>query len=79
MNFNFENYLSQVQNGKHRQAVTKLIISAHKLPVETGRYKNIHYNDRICKHCDLNEIGNKHHYLMSCRNTMFRIVRNLNL
>ena len=34
------------------------------------------YNDRICKHCDLNEIGNEQHYLMSCSNTMFRIVRN---
>ena len=63
VNFNFEYYLSQVQNVKHRQAVT---ISAHKFPVETGRYKNIPYNDRICKHCDLNEIGNEQHYLMSC-------------
>ena len=69
-------YLSQVQNVKHRQAVTKLRISAHKLPVETGRYKNIPYNDRICKHCDLNEIGNEQHYLMSCSNTMFRTLRN---
>ena len=76
VNFNFEYYLSQVQNVKHRQAVTKLRISAHKLPVETGRYKNIPYNDRICKHCDLNEIGNEQHYLMSCSNTMFRTLRN---
>ena len=76
MNFNFECYLSQVQNVKHRQAVTKLRISAHKLPVETGRYRNIPYNDPICKHCDLNEIGNEQHYLLSGSNTMFRIVRN---
>ena len=59
----------QVQNVKHRQAVAKL-------PVETGRYKNIPYNDQICKHCDLNEIGNEQHYLMSCSNTMFRTLRN---
>ena len=51
--FNFEYYLSQVQNVKRRQAVTKLKITAHKYSVETGRYKNIPYNDRICKHCDL--------------------------
>ena len=76
VNFNFEHYLSQVQNVKHRQAVTKLRISAHKIPVETGRYKNIPYNDRICKHCDLNEIGNEQHYLLSCSNTMFRTLRN---
>ena len=72
MNFNFEHYLSQVQNVKHRQ----LRISAHKLPVEAGRYKNIPHNDRICKHCDLNEFGNEQHYLMSCSNTMFRIEGN---
>ena len=66
VNFNFEYYLSQVQDVKHRQAVTKLRISAHKLPVETGRYKNIPYNDPICKHCDLNEIGNEQHYPLSC-------------
>ena len=48
VNFNFEYYLSQVQNVKHRQAVTKLRNSAHNLPVETGRYKNDSYNDRIC-------------------------------
>ena len=63
VNFNFEYYLSQVQNVKHRQAVTKLRISAHKLPVETGRCKNIPYDDRICKYCDLIEIGNEQHYL----------------
>ena len=57
-----------VQNFKYRQAVTKLRISAHRLPVETGRYNNVPYNDRLCKHCGINEIGNEYHFLMSCRN-----------
>ena len=38
VNLNFEYYLSQMQNVKRRQAVTKLRISAHKLPVETRWY-----------------------------------------
>ena len=49
-----EKYLIEIQNVKHRQAVTKLRISAQRLPVETvetGRYKNIPYCDRVCRHC----------------------------
>ena len=54
MNFEMEKYLIEIQNVKHRQAVTKLRISAQRLPVETvetGRYKNIPYCDRVCRHC----------------------------
>ena len=39
VNFGFEKYLSLIHNFKHRQAITKLRISAHKLPVETGRLR----------------------------------------
>ena len=48
------------------QAITKLRISAHRLPVETGRYCNVPYDERICQHCNLNEVGNEQHYLMQC-------------
>ena len=51
MNFEMEKYLIEIQNVKHRQAVTKLRISAQRLPVETvetSRYKNIPYCDRVC-------------------------------
>jgi hypothetical protein len=40
----FESYLSQVKIVKHRQAVTRFRISAHKLPIETGRYANIEHD-----------------------------------
>jgi hypothetical protein len=39
--FQFEIFLNTVSIQKHRQAVTKLRISAHKLPGECGRCKNI--------------------------------------
>jgi hypothetical protein len=42
---------------KHRQTVSKLRISAHRVPVETGRCSNVPYNKRICQQCDLNEVG----------------------
>ena len=74
-NFHFEKYITKVSNFKHRQAVTKLRISSHKLPVETGRYTNSPYNERICKHCNLNEVGNEQHYLLQCNSPKFNILR----
>ena len=47
--FEPEKYLFEITNFKHRQVVTKLRISAHKLTVETGRYNNTPYNDRLCR------------------------------
>ena len=48
--------IAEIGNIKHRQAITKLRISAHRLPVETGRYCNVPYDERICQHCNLNEV-----------------------
>ena len=36
---------------KYRQAVLKLRISAHRVPVETGRFGNVPYNKIICQQC----------------------------
>lgn len=38
----------------------------HSLPVETGRYESIPYEDRLCSLCTLNQIGNEEHYLLVC-------------
>ena len=43
----FESYLSQVKIVKHRQAVTRFRISAHRLAIETGQYANIEHNLRL--------------------------------
>ena len=42
----FESYLSQHKIVKHRTAVTRFRISAHKFPIETGRYANIEHDLR---------------------------------
>ena len=75
MNTSFENYLLEVQNFKHLQAVTRLRVSAHSLPVSTGRHKKFEYIDRRCKHCDQNEVEKEEHYIMSCSNTVFVTLR----
>ena len=56
VNLNFEYYLSQMQNVKRRQAVTKLRISAHKLPVETRMYNReiLPWYNQIFNHPDIN-------------------------
>ena len=69
--FECKKYLLEISNFKHHQAVTKLRISVHKLTVETGRYNNTPYNDRICKLCNLNKVGDERHFLMSCTNIKF--------
>lgn len=72
---NFEEYLHNICNVKCRLAVTRLRISAHRLPVETGRYVKIQYDDRKCNLCAEREIGDEFHYLMSCSHSSFVKVR----
>jgi hypothetical protein len=53
-----KSYLSAVRNVKYRQAVTRFRISAHRFPVEAGRYAN-DYKLRIFPICDSNDIGDE--------------------
>lgn len=76
INFGLERYLTEIQNVNYRQAVTRLRISAHRLPVESGRYKKVPFEERKCKLCNLNEIGDEYHYFMSCDYDEFLKIRN---
>ena len=44
--YEFERYLSWVKDRRHKSALTKLRISAHKRHIETGRYKKY---DKVSK------------------------------
>jgi hypothetical protein len=74
--FIFEEYLHEICNVKHRQAITKMRISAHKLPLESSRYNKTPYEDRFCTLCQSNEIGDEFHYLLSCSNQKISDTRN---
>jgi hypothetical protein len=52
-------------------------ISAHKLPVESGRYTKTPYEDQVCTLCQSNEIGDEFHYLLSCSNQNISETRNI--
>ena len=47
-NLDFEEYLNEISNIEHSQAVTKLLC---------GCYTNIPFDERTCKQSQLNEVG----------------------
>ena len=65
-NFGFENYLTIVKNVDYRKAIARLRISAHRLPIEIGRYSKVPRNERFCTKCSSNEIGDEAHFLLKC-------------
>ena len=72
-----ENYLLFFSNFKMRQLSTKFRVSDHSLEIESGRYTNITREERICKNCNLNKIGDEYHFFLKCtanhtlRNNLF--------
>ena len=71
LTFQSEKYLSVVRNTFDRIAVTKLRISNHILPIETGRYKNIERKQRLCTLCS-SSIGDEFHCALLCKNEKLR-------
>ena len=76
-----EKILDFIDNRQHKAALTKLRISAHRLHIETGRYKRHDYNlrsyvippreERTCS-VDVNEIEDKHHFFECEKNKALR-------
>ena len=60
-----ETYLI-LNNPKLWQAITKLRINAHKLPIETGRYDQKTQMERICPLC-CEGISNETHHIFECQ------------
>ena len=55
------NNLSQIQISNNKTG-----ISAHFLPIETGRYEGTPREKRVCPLCFSRSIGDEQHYLMYC-------------
>ena len=71
----FESYLDLMKNVKTRVAVTKMRISCHLLPIESGRYKNIPRVERLCPLCNRSEMGDEFHYLLKCTHSSLSHIR----
>ena len=65
-NLNFEKkyliYVSKLYYSK----IIKYRTGNHRLPVETRRWEDIPLNERKCKNCTTDDIGDDYHYLFSC-------------
>jgi hypothetical protein len=74
--FKFESYLDNIPKNL-RRGITKLRLSCHAFPVETLRYskENIKRKDRLCKVCNLNEVGDEEHYMKKCKNILIERTR----
>ena len=60
-----ETYLTDIQNIKHRCAMTKLRLSNHPLLIETGRHCKIERQLRFCPFCPT-MIEDEIHFLVQC-------------
>ena len=68
-NIKEELYLTLIANRKIRTNLKKLRISAHNLPIKTGRHRRngkIPLKERKCDMCDGNTVGSEFHTVMSC-------------
>ncbi len=75
-NYTFEEYLDTIP--RHiRLFTTRLRTSSHNLPVETMRYTKPKpkREDRLCRICNLKEVGDEHHYLLQCSNPAILSIR----
>lgn len=60
-----EPYLKCSMSRQHRSAYAKFRCGVAPLRIETGRYENIHLNNRVCFNCQT-EIEDERHALINC-------------
>ena len=62
---NFEKYLINVSKFYYSKII-KYRTGNHQLPVETRRWDAVPLNERKCKICTTDDIGDEYHYLFTC-------------
>ena len=61
----FENYFN-VLNFSEAIKLCRFRTTNHHLPIETGRWKNIERENRLCHLCNCNKLGDEYHYMFEC-------------
>ena len=72
--FGLSEYLNLIHIPSYRIAITKMRISAHKFPIETGRYQRTPREDRVCPF-GCNVVGDEYHYMLKCKHPFIRKVQ----
>ncbi len=65
-NYQFANYIREVPRPSWRRAISQIRLSSHRMPIEQGRWHNILRNNRTCKLCNSDEIGDEFHCTFTC-------------
>ena len=65
------------ERSKTRVAITKMRISYHLLPIESGRYKKLPRVERLCPLCNRSEIGDEFQYLLKCTHSSLSHIRGI--
>ena len=63
--FGMEVYFDILDN-KNVVELCRFRTANHKLPIEIGRWNNTNRNNRMCTHCNKNELGDEFHYILDC-------------
>ena len=63
--FTLQSYLTKRIPLQYKKLISKLRLSSHCLAVETGRYKNIPLERRLCPLCSV-EIEDEFHFILVC-------------
>lgn len=69
----FEDYLCNIKNDNLRKQLTCLRLSLHNLEIETGRYRGISRENKMCHLCNQNTVESEYHFMLCC--DKFRTVR----
>ena len=59
-------YVMQVRNRRDRSILAKLRFGCLDLDIETGRWRNIERDNRICKICQSGSIEDELHFVFQC-------------
>ena len=64
--FKLQTYLRLPMEMRYIKEICKIRICAHKLNIESGRYRNIERSERICTLCNANVIEDEYHFIIEC-------------
>ena len=66
--FLYEPYLDIIKNNKHRQLLTRLRVSAHRLRIESARYgrNRLERHERLCEICEDRTVEDEYHFILIC-------------
>ena len=66
--FKMESYITKTENFQKKQYFSKLRLSNHRLEIESGRYKNIKAESRLCNQCNHPDkpVEDELHFIINC-------------